>query len=184
MPWKGGGVIREGTPPTAAENFSRMLKVIGEKRLYYTPHYSKCAQTDPNYASKINKCPRLVLPLMPVVCYLSTTTVYCVLHRTFSLKMGFPESSARCMNSRWSVPNSARMLLPADAHPQFQLVPLYQKAKQQCEYHHPRCVPQQPATMATGPLYEQVLSHVEGLESWQQDTKKTLRAVKCKTETT
>lgn len=94
--------------------------------------------------------------------HLSHICLLCVQHCTFSLKMGFPESSVRCMNSKWSVPNSARMLLPADAHPQFQLVPLEQKAKHECEYHHPRCVPQQPETMATSPLYEQVQSNVDG----------------------
>lgn len=79
------------------------------------------AQVNPNHAKKINICPLLVFPLISqllIVCWLWK------LHQTFSLKMGFPESSVRCMNSRCNVPNSARMLLPADAHPQFQLVPL------------------------------------------------------------
>lgn len=43
----------------------------------------------------------------------------------FSAKMGLPESSLRCKNSRWRDPNSARMLLlPSMAQPQLRLEPL------------------------------------------------------------
>lgn len=42
----------------------------------------------------------------------------------FSANTGLPESSVRCRNSKCKVPNSAKMLLPADAQPQLQLMPL------------------------------------------------------------
>jgi len=42
----------------------------------------------------------------------------------FSANTGLPESSERCRNSKCKVPNSAKMLLPADAQPQLQLMPL------------------------------------------------------------
>lgn len=42
----------------------------------------------------------------------------------FSANTGLPESSERCRNSKCRVPNSAKMLLPADAQLQLQLMPL------------------------------------------------------------
>ncbi len=44
---------------------------------------------------------------------------------TFSAKTGLPESSLRCMNSKCSVPYSARILLPPEAHGQFLPIPLH-----------------------------------------------------------
>lgn len=46
---------------------------------------------------------------------------------TFSAKTGLPESALRCMNSKCSVPYSARILLPPDAHGQFLPIPLQEE---------------------------------------------------------
>lgn len=49
--------------------------------------------------------------------------------------MGLLDSSDRWTNSRWRVPNSARMLLPAEAQPQLQLVPLQQRHQTTLQNH-------------------------------------------------
>ena len=46
---------------------------------------------------------------------------------TFCANSGFPDSLLRCMNSRCSVPYSARMLLPPDAQGQFLPIPLHRE---------------------------------------------------------
>lgn len=51
----------------------------------------------------------------------------------FSAKIGLPESSVRCKNSKWRDPNSARiLLLPSMAQPQLLLEPLKDRSSCHC----------------------------------------------------